>query len=438
MRALLFLLGFLAGMTGGLMPLPVVTAPADDSYYQLKNGATVLVTLEASFREVDPLPRRNLTPVRTAGGSDLFYRGDGRPLPGLKVLEGLVHSADEWTLGTRLAAIRSALATATTLARVTPDGTLTWALESEPVAGFLTDAPASSPGKAFQRRVTLFLLATSLASEPAATIPTVTLPDPVTGTPGSVTYPGASADPPPSVVIPSHTGGSGGILGPIPYVTDFIAGSTVTGHPQVVVPDLNIGYGAAGDLALAAFALTDNAAATITPPSGWTLVERTDNTTNGLTLVTYSKVAEAADSGAFQTFTISGGDTTKAHVGSLVMYRAVGSIGAQAEDAPTGLASWVTLPALETTRPLVREVVVVGMRGVTGASGPSVDQLAPYKVDQDYSAGIAGVSLISTPRPEGGLLLDSAGDPGEFTISTGDTQDAYRVVQRLALYPTVN
>jgi hypothetical protein len=75
---------------------------------------------------------------------------------------------------------------------------------------------------------------------------------------------------------------------------------------------------------------------------------------------------------------------------------------------------------------------------VTGASGPSVDQLAPYKVDQDYSAGIAGVSLISTPRPEGGLLLDSAGDPGEFTISTGDTQDAYRVVQRLALYPTVN
>jgi N-acetylneuraminic acid mutarotase len=213
MRALLFLLGFLAGMTGGLMPIPVVTAPADDSYYQLKNGTTVLVTLEASFREVDPLPRRNLTPVRTPGGSTLFYRGDGRPLPGLKVLEGLIHTADEWALGTRLAAIRTALATADTLARVTPDGTTTWALESEPVPGYLTDSPASSPGKAFQRRVTLFLLATQLAGEPAATIPTVTLPDPITGTPGSVTYPGASADPPPSVTIPSHPV-MGGTLSP--------------------------------------------------------------------------------------------------------------------------------------------------------------------------------------------------------------------------------
>jgi hypothetical protein len=204
MRALLYLLGFLAGMTGGLMPLPIVTPPSDDSYYRLKDGTTVLVTLEASFREVDPLPRRNLTPVRTPGGSTLFYRGDGRPLPGLKVLEGLITADDEWALGTRRGAIRVALLTADTLERVTPDGTTTWALESEPVPGYLTDAPASSPGKAFQRRVTLYLLATQLASEPTASIPTVTLPDPVTGTPGSVTYPDPSGESPPTVTVPVH------------------------------------------------------------------------------------------------------------------------------------------------------------------------------------------------------------------------------------------
>jgi hypothetical protein len=293
------------------MPLPVVTPPSDDSYYRLKDGATVLVTLEGSFREVDPLPRRNLTPVRTAGGSDLFYRGDGRPLAGLKVLEGLVFAADEWTLGTRLAAIRTALATADTLERVTPGGNTTWALESEPVPGFLTDAPASSPGKAFQRRVTLYLLATSLATEPAASIPTVTLPDPVTGTPGSVTYPDPSGESPPTVTVPVHVtpGGETTYTG-TPALIEYSWGQKAD---ALTTWDYDLGLAladlldngtsallpvVAGDLALLYVYARDNAAAVppiITTPTGWSLVAHAQNVGGTMTGAVYSRVLTAGD-----------------------------------------------------------------------------------------------------------------------------------------------
>jgi hypothetical protein len=397
----------------------------------LKDSLGARYDLPESLVPTDKRPPSPLPMVRGDGQVSQFTTADGGPDPGPYTLAGSVPTADAATLDALVAEVKAKLATATLLGF--EEGAYSWERAIDTL-GSVRGTVSATPVQSFSHIARLTVkVAVGSGGAPVVGITspasTITLPDGTTPTGGT----GAITPRVPWLEV-----GGGGTYGPIPYVTDFIAGSTVTGHPQVVMPDLNIGYGAEGDLAISAFALTDNTAATITPPAGWSLVERTDNTTNGLTLVTYSKVAEAADSGTFQTFTITGGDTSKAHVGSLVMYRAVGSIGVKSEDAPAGLASWVTLPALETTRPLVREVVVVGMRGVTGASGPSVDQLAPYKVDQDYSAGIAGVSLISTARPEGGLLLDSAGDPGEFTISTGDTQDAYRVVQRLALYPTVN
>jgi large repetitive protein len=142
---------------------------------------------------------------------------------------------------------------------------------------------------------------------------------------------------------------------PLPYVIDpaitfraaaSAANANAPTSPTTLVINAPAGV-ALNDLLLAQVTVNGGTNTTITPPAGWTLVRRTDNTTN-VGVGSYYKVATASEPGSY-TWNITSSAAPRAAGGILAYYGVDDSAPIDVSGGGTGNSASVVAPSVTTT-----------------------------------------------------------------------------------------
>lgn len=186
---------------------------------------------------------------------------------------------------------------------------------------------------------------------------------------------------------------------------------------------------AAGDVLIAAVAASGGSGATVTAPTGWTSIRRTNNSTT-TALATWYRVVTAAETGSY-TWTLGSGVTAS---GTIAAYSGVdtasvidptaaaGSGGTGA----TGSGSSATASAITTTTTNAEAIAVYAVSGSTSWTKPT-----NYTEQVDIAAGSTGPTLSLYDK-----TLTSSGSSG--TAQASANASGYWAAQLVALRARVD
>jgi hypothetical protein len=206
-------------------------------------------------------------------------------------------------------------------------------------------------------------------------------------------------------------------------LADIVAGASSTGiSDHVTYTNLTLNTPtsvSSGDLMLASIVATGGSALGITPPSGWTQIQRTDNDVN-VTLVTYWKIAGASEPSNYS-WTIN---TQTRAVGGITRYSGVDTTNPiDVSSGNTGFSSSATSTAVTTTG-ANEEVVAVFATDVNKTLGTTTGMTQEYT--QTHTT--LGPTIAANDT-----LQVSAGTSGSNSSSIDPHAARYWAAQQIAL-----
>ena len=185
---------------------------------------------------------------------------------------------------------------------------------------------------------------------------------------------------------------------------------------------------AAGHFLIAGIEYQGGTGETITPPAGWTLIERTDSGTS-FGIVTYYRVADGSEGASF-TWTFS---VATRSLGGIIRYTGVDTaspIDVQGE--ATGSSATPTAPSVVTTQ---ANDLVVAFWGDGATLGQTAENFTPpggtterYDITRDVLAGVE----LSTAAADVAQALAGASGTKVATTATSDAWVAQTIALKMA------
>jgi hypothetical protein len=170
-----------------------------------------------------------------------------------------------------------------------------------------------------------------------------------------------------------------------------------------------------GDFLIAGITVAGGTGTTVSPPAGWTLIQRTDNATN-VSLLTYYHVAGGSE-GANYTWTITTPVAGARMSGGILRYTGVNTASPiNVSSANTGSGTAVTANSVTTTS---AQTAVVGFYGTatnTSFTPPGGTPTATERFDRANAAGptLEGVTLTEATAGATGNKAATAAATGQW------------------------